>query len=334
MTLDESKLGDIKKVFEDEPIVVDPIDTRTLTADSEMPIGIGGGNMETSAMGTTGLNTDRKVMKTHTIDLDPIQFPNIPPTNTVVGYLKSLDFDRYVEDFYDCEDIAFWGMAHARHRFPGCPIGVASGTAPDGHPYAGQRHAVIIVFHSVGGKIQPGIFWEPRGPSGQPIGKIDDLRALKSVVSFPIGAGKGPDTVPPLDTLERLDDQVLLFDETRMIYPLQNVLDYLKKECSKRVGQFRCDENHKIFGPARDDFNGKWRHYDQALWAFAHVRRDFPGCPICVAIGDRVDGKSFSVVVIWYCEGDKEGADLKYMYWDPDPDVNKKVDFKPKMIFG
>lgn len=282
--------------------VANPIKAIGLTKDEDMPQGTGK-QMETTGMGTTGLDTHESVMMMRNVD-------------DVVTFLSGLDYGTYIEEYYDCEDRAFWAMAHARHRYPGFPIGVASGKATTGR-FAGKEHAVVVLWYEGGGLKTK--YWDPDGKT-----EIDPLSDVMSITSYPIGYKE--DTTPPVNEYKRLNDEVLLFDPTRLIYPLKGdkgLLNYLKKMPYDDV----CAADHKIY--AQKVFDRFWKSYDAALWAFIHVRRAYVGCPVGVAIG-----KPHTAVVIWYNENDQEDGDLKHMFWDPlNPRKDDFPGFTPSMIF-
>ncbi|MCR3883125.1 hypothetical protein P0O24_02190 [Methanotrichaceae archaeon M04Ac] len=263
--------------------------------------------------GINELDTDPGRMKVYDVD-------------DVMDYLETLKYGTYIKIYHDCEDRAFWGMAHARHRFPGLPIGVASGEAVEG-PIADlpdKRHAVIVLWYQGEREIEP-VFWDPL-PEHQ--GTVE-FRNVRSIIAFPIG--RGPYTPRPLGGFTPLNNQALIFDERRIIYRKSDVLSYLNNEMYES-GDHRCAEDHTT--PYTLSLRRMWRHYDAALWAFVHVRRAFVGGPIGVAIRDPTPGEaSDTSIILWHKKDEsKEGNDLGYAYWDP---IRKEemAGFKPKIIF-
>ena len=173
--------------------------------------------------GVLGIDTREDFMETYDV-------------NTVIQYLGNLDFDTHIPEYYDCEDRAFWGVAHARYRFPGLPIGVVSGHTSQNHPIPNQDHAVIVMWQSVGrdnqGKaILKPILYDPL--PNLPTGYnrlVDNFATVKSVIGFPVG-----DNIPPIEGRELvpLNNTAIVFDIKRIIYPLHTddemgIMDYLK----------------------------------------------------------------------------------------------------------
>jgi len=293
--LDQDSLDEINNKM--RPII-QPIDTwDTIIKVPELP---------TIGAGATGLNTGS------------IMHPY--PIETVEDELKNLNFSNYIKVFHDCEDRAFWGFAHLRHRFPGIPVGVASGFAVEGpvSEMADKSHAVILLWYRERGELKH-VYWDPL-PGYQGEVKFDP----SIFITFPIGKSEIPMVNPVPTDYYRINNNTIVFDERRMVYELRTgdkkgLLDYLER------GDYdtACKESHEIFN--KPDFPEKWRDYDRALWAFAHIRRDYAGCPVGVAIGNPGNGKSYSAVILW----DKN---LSVHYWDP---ITKKEDpaFKPRIAF-
>lgn len=322
MTLDQTDLTKISAVLTPRE---NPIDTikypgEGIPADSLPKTG------ETSRMKRTG---------TGTTGLDE-GFIRVPPINEVETYLNGLDFNDYVSEYYDCDDRAFWGVAHVRARFYGCPVGVISGTCSVGDT-AGERHAMIILWEKIGNAHIPR-YYSPLPVGG---GSYEGLIAessyspakypfseVKSIISFP----PGPATMTPVDELELLDG-VLIYDENRMIYRSDTVFNYLKQGLYYKGKAYACDEDHNPSNPL--DKGTYWTNYDRALWAFAHARHDYPGIPLGVALGSHVDGISDSVLILWHNNTNQENdRDLVFKYWDPDPSKKDVVsNFRPTMIF-
>jgi len=282
-----------------------PIGTATIPP---MPEGI-----RKSQKGITELDTDPGRVKVYDID-------------DVMDYLGSLKYADYIRVYHDCEDRAFWGMAHARHRFPGLAIGVASGEAVEG-PIADlpdKRHAVIVLWYQGEKELEP-VFWDPL-PQHQGTVEFSNIR---SILAFPIGSG--PYKASPLGNFTPLNNQALVFDERRIVYRKDDILSYLRGK-QYESGDHRCAEDHTT--PYTRSLERMWRDYDDALWAFVHVRRDYVGCPVGVAIRDPTPGRtSDAVIIIWHQKDEsKENDSLTYTYWDT---IGKREvpDFRPKVIF-
>jgi hypothetical protein len=257
--------------------------------------------------GATGLNTASVVMQPYALE-------------DVKKELKKMDFGKYIKIFYDCEDRAFWGLAHLRHSFPGIPAGVVSGFAVEG-PLADlpdKSHAVMILYYRERGKLNY-IYWDPL-PEYQGEVKFDPI----IFVTFPIGIEGEPMPIPVPSYYHYINNDIVPFDQSRMVYELRRgdkkgLLDYLERGDYDKG----CKESHKVLFN-ENEFNNLWRDYDRALWAFAHIRRAYPGCMAGIAVGTPNGGRSFSTVILW----DK---DLVNYYYDPW--TTKEVKFTPKKVF-
>lgn len=274
------------------------------------PVGmveLGDKPLERTGSGTTGLKTSTAINLIDSFDIN----------EDLIKFLESLNFGKYIPEFYDCEDRALWGMAHLRHMFPGAPIGVASGIAAEG-PVEGQRHAVIILWNRAsGGKIEPA-FWDPL-PSHQGLVKFGNV---KSIFTFP--PSDKPENTPLVT--RSLNNKMLVYDEKRVVYPKGDIMNYLinapyESECENAKA-------HSI--PSPTIFKDHWSSHDKALWAFVHARRDFAGCPVGIAKGNKVDGRSSWTVIIYFRENDAEDGKLMHTYWDPR--TNSEVKFNPTTI--
>jgi hypothetical protein len=266
--------------------------------------------------------------------------------NTTLRYLGTLDYSDYIPEFYDCEDIALWAVAHVRRRFPGSGIGIASGTALEGD-LANKDHAILILWYAQEKDANDNItkvgykFWDPvyspNGPS-----EMDSFE-VKSIVSFPLGT-----EIPPSNRgdLRILSNEALVFDEKRIMYKKEDLLGYLNNpsNISKIVtedGEFRFwdDVNCRHLHNSNDhkqenneDFLSRWKAYDTTLSAFVHARRKFKGCALGMAIGDVIGGVHSSAIIIWHESG--ESKELEYGYWSPThPSANLNKNFVPRMIF-
>ncbi len=234
----------------------------------------------------------------------------------VIKNLHGLNFAKYVPEFYDCEDRAFWGMAHLRHFLPGVPIGVASGVAQDG-PIAGKPHAVIIIWRrGPGGDIVPE-FWDPLPEHQGLVG----FGGIQSIVAFPADVGKI--NTPPI--VNSLNGSMLVYDRKRVAYRREDLLNYLRTAPYEK----NCVNAKLHQKSSESDFNSWWSRSDRALWAFVHARRDYPGCPVGVAKGNKVSGDSTWLVTVFY---KNDTGDLEWTYFDPKSSTEVK-NFNPTMIF-
>jgi hypothetical protein len=257
--------------------------------------------------GATGLNTGT-VMQPYNLE-------------DVKKELKKLNFGNFIKVYYDCEDRAFWGLAHLRHNLPGIPAGIASGFAVEGpvSELPDKSHAVLIIWYRDGGELKS-IYYDPL-PEYQGEVKFDP----RIFISFPIGLQGDPMPSPVPSNYHYINNNLVIFDESRMVYELRRgdqkgLLDYLER------GEYEtaCKESHKIL-LNENEFGSLWRDYDRSLWAFSHIRRAYPGCMAGIAVGNPIDGRSFSTVILW----DK---DLTNRYWDPWTTKEVKK-FTPMKVF-
>jgi hypothetical protein len=272
-------------------------------------------NISTHAKGVTGLDTQYPQLYDINVDLIPV--------------LEKLDYSKYFEELMDCEDRAFWGMAHLRHECPGCLVGVVSGKAqylPD-DLFPNKDHAVIILWRKLGNELAP-IFFDPLGALPNPVVQNPvnfNSADIYSIVSFPVGKPGVPDTVKPIvgGPARLPSNSALLYDKNRLIYAKDDLMDYLMNKPYEQ----NCP--NKEFHKMGDEefFNDNFLDYDRALFAMVHARRGFIGVPLGIALGNKIDGESTCVVIFWH----QEGADLKPSYYDPI--TNKEVKFTPSMIF-
>lgn len=245
----------------------------------------------------------------------------------VETYLSEINFGPDIKELYDCEDRAFWGMAHIRRHYRGFPVGVISGVM------SGKKHAIIVTCHKVGDRWIQNYYDPGVGKGNGRSIKLPPNRTTpcdndkpKSIISFPI-ADKNKPQEPPFDRVERLNG-LLIYDKKWLIYRSSDIFDYLEHK-----GWEECSENHTIFNLA--DGWDYFVDYDRPLEIYAHVRRAFPGAPIGVAIGKHINGISDSVNILWHHENDRPSENkIVYSYWDPDPRLNQHVvKFIPEMIF-
>lgn len=241
----------------------------------------------------------------------------------VINILESLHYGTHVPEFYDCEDRAFWGVAHVRNAFPGCPVGVISGKAAYMN---NENHAIVMFFIKENNKFKL-VLYDPIKKHGEvELNDQTGFHSVMSAVAFPIcdkPVGELFRGHPRHQLGSESRKDFLIFDANRLIYPLRRenkgILDYLEKDLFIE-GSRKCPDIGKHHKPKTQaeliTFARNWHDYDRALWYFAHVRRDYPGCRVGVGIVGPEDGKdeSNSVLVIWHNEKDMPGNPI---CWDP-----------------
>lgn len=256
--------------------------------------------------------------------------PNGPSIADIITEIKKMDFGRttQADDKWDCEERAIWGMFHIRHKFPGCPVGIAEGKATVGS-INNLDHAVLVLWD----KEFKHQFVDPAQ-----VGKAVTFSEIVRIFALPTAADNQPDAVELLKKLNlpRLkDNQYINHDAKYWIYPKttdarNGVIDYLwnafyEKDCPN------IDKSAAAHDEVGD--TSYWKAADTAFWAFAHVRRVFEGCAIGVAFGTpKKEGITKAVNIILTKNGNK----IEPIYWDALPQ-NKKIvdvaDFTPNKIF-
>lgn len=246
----------------------------------------------------------------------------------VFSYLYGLNHKREAKTLYDCEDRAFWAMAHARHKFPGLPICVVSGIAMEGGPgMTGVPHALIgLWWHKKNGGVDEYVcsFFDPM------LGRfVKGIKDIKAVIGFPIDSERWH---PIPESIGSLDGKVIAFDEYRLIYPLDGengISDYLINKRYEEPGNCK-DPHDSIYDKKSPNFRNRWRDYDKALWEFVHLRHDYAGSPIGVAIGERGGIPAYEII-IWYID---ESGRISHKYWSPVSDGFQSTDMDTlKTIF-
>lgn len=232
----------------------------------------------------------------------------------VLHYLHSLDYGKHVDNLYDCEDRAFWGIAHARSRFPGQPMAVAIGNVVGG-PFDGQNHAVIAFWAKDKG-LYKNFYFDPEGK----VSWVPKVKGglvnfdTKILIPYPVyrpnsGSGKQRD-LPPFDQFTWksgaviLDRSYKLFDASS----IKKMMDFLR---NKRYGitEIPIDSNLSSL------FSSLWENSieDRVLWAFAHARREFIGYAIGMAFGTIVKNRSdYASLVLWDNQGEPILMDIEF----------------------
>lgn len=264
-----------------------------------------------------------------------------PTAKDVRTYLEKLNYKPIENelDKWDCIERALWGVVHARHRYPGCAVGVAEGNVTeggklvikDGEPLS---HAIIVIWEK---DLSSFIYYDPS--------KVSDSLDLVRIEAFPPDVGGDPtpgQPAPIKETLTRIAEGNFMHWKTGYsLYPLKTdpksggswrgVEDFLFTELYNKY----CDDiNAHSPGPSSDTADPYWTDWDRAFWAYVHVRRSYKGCAIGVAYG-RPSGKTSRVVnVLWY--KDEKTKEYKYVFWDPRPDLLRELkdgEFVAKTIF-
>jgi len=106
-------------------------------------------------------------------------------------------------------------------------------------------------------------------------------------------------------------------------------MDYLTKEMYDK----ECiDIGSHTREAGAEDVTRLWKRYDSALWAFAHVRRAYAGCPVGIAIGDpNKFGILRAALIIWHKKNDN--GPITHSFWNPMTPTIEGVDFSPRKIF-
>jgi len=226
----------------------------------------------------------------------------------IIAYLKKINYGEYISTIWDCEDRAFWGVAHVRRRFSGCPIGIASGKAKIGG--AEVQHAVIILWcPDEHGKISESsryIYFDP--DKNSPIDEASFTPEL--IVPFSVDKTRSKQKIPPLNGAgfeKPLEGVYFIWDYHHdWSIDINKVKQYVieqenlkfsekyKSGCEELAagGQGSQEEVHKVMDKIAA--SSLWSKEDRALWAFAHVRRKFKGFPIGMALSN-----DDAVLILW-----------------------------------
>ncbi|MDD4651362.1 MAG: hypothetical protein PHQ34_03940 [Methanothrix sp.] len=225
----------------------------------------------------------------------------------IIAYLKIVDYGQYIPTIWDCEDRSFWGVAHVRHRFSGCPIGVASGKAKRNGKEV--QHAVIILWcPDEHGKISESsryIYFDPDTK-----GVISEASFTPElIVPFSVDKTRSKQTIPPLNGAgfeKPLNNVYFIFDyHHEWSFDINKIIQYVIEQehlkfsekyrsgCEElAVGGQGTQEVHKVIDKIAA--SSLWSKEDRALWAFAHVRRKFKGFPIGMALSN-----DDAVLILW-----------------------------------
>jgi len=260
---------------------------------------------------TTGLNAGKVA-------------PNGPTYDKVIEYMREIDFgaNKQKDNEWDCVDRAIWGIAHVRHRFPGCPVGMAEGLASVG-TIVKQDHAVMVIWD----KDFKYHYCDPIQ-----LGKeVTFHNKPTRIIALPFASEGENDTVEPFTKLNlpRLQNgNYVRWDTEYKIYPettndRNGVKDYLWNE----VYEKNCISlnAHTSVGDL-----SYWKAADAAFWTYTHVRRTFPGCAIGVAFGKPEDDKKSKVVNLIFVKKEKK---ITPVFWDPLPQNKISVSFTPNRFF-
>jgi len=248
--------------------------------------------------------------------------------NDVVNYLQSLDYGSHVDNVYDCEDRAFWGIAHARSRFPGQPMAAAIGKAVGG-PFDGQNHAVIA-FWAKDRNIYKNFYFDPEVKvSGSAKVKGDLVNFdTKILVPFPMWrknskSGK-QEELPPFNKGFSYQSGAAVLDRSYTLFNADShnkMMDFLEK---KSYGMPK--------GPSDPDlsslFDTHWMKIveDRVLWVFVHARRKFKGYATGMAFGSMArDNADYALLVIWNDKGEP-------LLYDIETGLIKSSDFKARTV--
>ncbi len=226
----------------------------------------------------------------------------IAPHNpdAVLNTLQDLTYDPYQTEYYDCEDRAFWGLAHIRSKFPAIPAAVAIGIAVDS-PFTGQPHAVIAFWTFKNNKYEVN-FYDPEVKNSDRA-KVGDLVKFdtKMVVSYPVyrpnfGFGH-QEELPPFEKFVYTNGAMVLDRNYDLIDPesSKKIMDYLG---NKRYGDSPTPDDPNLMGLFHTHRENIIE--DRVLWAWVNARREFKRRAIGMAFGTTaLDRFDYAVLVLW-----------------------------------
>lgn len=259
--------------------------------------------------------------------------PRVPSIDEVERYLRTLDYglEHQKEDIWDCFDRSLWGIAHARHRFPGIAIGLAEGISRLEGTY-GQNHALIIIWEKGLANYR---YFDPSNQDS--ISFSSEPLRIKRIIAFPFDTNGHYTTVELIrgQYMSRIKDgNYISYKKNYCLYPLEGqkqeqkgILDYLYGH----EYEFSCIDLNGHQWIDGFSFKEYWRDEDWAFWTYIHVRRAYKGCAIGVAYGEQEFSRSSFVNVIWR-KLDGNGK-IEPLFWDPSPEKRGIVpNFRPKML--
>lgn len=254
---------------------------------SSLP-GLGSGSVKEM---TTGLNKNK------------IE-PNGPDIREVEVEIKNMGMRKrfHMDNVEDCTERAIWCMAHLRHMFPGIPIGMVEGKMSVGQ-LVDKDHAVLVVWDK---DLKPN-YADPQ-QVGDPV--TISPSDIKRITSIPFASDDQPVTQlePFISIGGRLGvpkKQYVHWDTEYWIHPFDDIKKYLKE--AKYENNCEGMPAHNVI---RGDLSTYWKNTDSAFWAYAHLRRNFPGCAVGIAYGKA--GGATGVLNVIFTEN--KGS-IKPVYW-------------------
>jgi hypothetical protein len=241
------------------------------------------------------------------------------PRNDVLKHLKSVKYDvaDAEGESWDCEDMAFFGIASARCKFPGIRIGCLINT----------QHALITFWYKDGNQLIQA-YYDPTSDEEPSQFQSDVL------VGFPPAGLSGHKEIPPYDNARSYP---YLYGNKAALF-----LDRNYKESEPQVNEVKQYLSSKSYdkcitpGSTIDEQETSRQYYliqDKAFWVFSQARKKFKGYPIGVAFGTAKIGADplmdYATLVLW------ESHKTVPKYWDVDAgDLSSMagVKFTPNII--
>lgn len=285
---------------------------RTVVSELKLPDGIG-----TVMKGSTGMRPD----KLRQVD-----------KGEILSYLKNdVEYFKYIPEYWDCEDMAYWGIACARCRCPGIPIGAALGRKLTGKK---ENHAVIVLWFEEGNKFETVYF----DPTVKNVIKQKDFETWVAVPFPPYNPGAengGLGVTPGFTKDDTIKNGALMLDvkykiEMEKFGAVKNYLSSRKYErCNELLAKYIDTKDLKIVKRVKKILKAYRTPEDDAFWVFTRARREFRGYPIGVSFGTSkektTDGNSKAVLVLWSKSYEAP------IYWDLHENGVTK-DFTPRIV--
>jgi hypothetical protein len=257
---------------------------------------------------------------------------------SVIDFLKSIDFFEWQEQIWDCEKKALYGIAKLRCRFPGIPAGLAIGD-PKYAPFMGKgKHAIIILWYLNGGKDYSFVYFDPDKNVNREI-EPEEFTPNVIVPFPPYRPDVGENLKEILPAMNYIKSASLVLDEGAHRFDKSvEIKDYLKNKTYEKTYEPCRAPADDATKADFDNFRRKSSE-DITFWAYIHARRYFLKdadaakkiqCAIGVSLGiATIDGKKkpHAVIVIW------ERAD-ELVYWDVARDLGDKIIFTPRIIIA
>jgi len=237
-----------------------------------------------------------------------------PSIEDVKEFMKKLVMPAYIDQFWDCEDMAFYAIAKARCRYPCMPMGIAVGVIKD----TTENHALVILWDKNFSRAE---YYDPQRKDTM------DFNA-KVIIPFPCHGKRSAGNIPGTGALSFLDKGgAFCFDS---YYDFSSEKIVKAKEFLKKGGLEECEEKTMKECCPPSVYKKSYSECDRMVSWFINFRKeeDLRGAPIGIAFGRWKDAIDQAYLCFW------EDSDQRPSYWSPNARVPKdqETNFKPNII--